>query len=55
MLIGFQQVHYKVNEGDGCVRICFEVLEGQLTTGDSVSFSLSTVSTAPGALGMLTV
>jgi len=42
VIIGFQQLHYKVNEGDGCVRVCAQILAGRLTPPDSVSFRFVT-------------
>ena len=43
VVIGFQQVHYKVEEGDGCVRVCVEVTAGQLRGGDGIRFGLVTL------------
>jgi len=42
VIIGFQQSHYKVNEGDGCVRVCAEVVAGRLKGNSSVSFNFRT-------------
>jgi len=42
VIIGFQQLHYKVNEGDGCVRVCAEVVAGRLMAESSVSFNFRT-------------
>jgi len=41
-------LHYKMNEDEGCVRVCVEVLAGQLTSTDSVSFIFTAV---PGTAG----
>ena len=50
VIIGFQQIHYKVNEDEGCVRVCAEIVGGQLTPPDSVSFSFTRESNT--AVGM---
>ena len=51
VIIGFQQSHYKVNEGDGCVRVCAEVVAGRLKGNSSVSFNFRTSpNTAPYAV-----
>ena len=42
VIIGFQQLHYKVNEDDRCVIVCAEIVGGQLTPPDRVSFSFIT-------------
>ena len=52
-IIGFQQVHYKVNEGDGCVQVCVEVLAGQLRDTYSISIPLRTIDSS--ASGNLTI
>ena len=49
--IGFQRVHYKVNEGDGCVQVCAVILSGYLGHQDKISFRFTTASiTATGML-----
>ena len=40
-----------MNESDGCVRVCAEIVGGQLTPSDRVSFSFTTESNT--AVGML--
>ena len=42
--IGFQRVHYKVNEGDGCVEVCAVILSGYLGHQDKISFRFTTAS-----------
>ena len=37
VIIGFRQVHYKVNENAGCVEVCVEVLAGEIRAADSVT------------------
>ena len=52
VIIGFQQLHCKVNEDEGCASVYAEIVGGQLTPPDSVSFSFTTESnTAVGMLG----
>ena len=47
--IGFQRVHYKVNEGDGCVEVCAVILSGYLGHQGKISFRFTTASdTAEG-------
>jgi len=49
VIIGFPQLHYKVNEGYGCVNVCAEVVSGQLKPNSSVSFRFTaTPDTAVG-------
>lgn len=44
VIIGFQELHYIVNENDGRVRVCVVVLAGHLTPSDSVSLILTASS-----------
>ena len=48
VIIGFQQLHYKVKEGDGCVTVCVEVLAGEIKSADSASFRFNAVPLSAG-------
>lgn len=54
VVIGFQQAHYKVDEGDGCVEVCIQILSGHLGRLDSISVRLITADdTAVGRFAYL--
>ena len=56
VIIGFQQIHYKVNEGDGCVHVCVELLAGRLRATDIIYFTLQTIdSSAFGKFCMMSM
>ena len=40
VIIGFAQPHYKVNEGDGCVEVCVQILAGQLKHSDNITIRI---------------
>ena len=54
VVIGFQQAHYKVDEDDGCVEVCIQILSGHLGRLDSISVRLITADdTAVGRFAYL--
>ena len=41
VIISFTQPHYKVTEGDGCVKVCVEFVAGQITPPDEITFTIN--------------